>query len=227
MRVTHFCNINLIQKCVGIVLLTQCFYVYSEPVWQEYKNKQGVSVHYQSHSDNTFEVKGEVDVEHVSAKDFLELLSDTNVAPHWVENVSKVRVIKTLSPSENIVYSYFDSPWPIANRDVVTYSCYSQLTPQQSLLIVKAYLNELPLYKNVVRIETLTAHWLLTQHNGSLNIVYQVYALPGGIIPTWVNNKVGLNSVFKTLFNLRDMLAHKKYQAKEPVIEAGACLSTE
>ena len=219
----HFCNVNFLQRCISILFLVQCFNAYSEPKWQLYNNKNGVSVYYQSHSDNTFEVRGVVTVSNVNANDFLELLSDTNTAPQWIENASKVNVIKHLSPSENLVYSYFDSPWPVANRDVITYSCYSQLTPTQSQLVVKARADSLPRAKGVVRVITLNAHWLLTKQGNDLNIAYQIYALPGGSIPTWLNNKVGLKSTHKTLVNLRNILINKEYQAEPPIIKAGQC----
>tara|TARA_R110000737_G_scaffold291021_1_gene297656 strand:+ start:723 stop:956 length:234 start_codon:yes stop_codon:yes gene_type:complete len=36
------------------------FNTYAEPTWNLYKNKNGVSVYYQSHSDNIFEVKAQM-----------------------------------------------------------------------------------------------------------------------------------------------------------------------
>lgn len=36
------------------------FNTYAEPTWHLYKNKNGVSVYYQSHSDNIFEVKAQM-----------------------------------------------------------------------------------------------------------------------------------------------------------------------
>ena len=221
--IKHFCKLTPMQKCISLLIILLSFNVYSEPRWQLYKNEQGVSIEYQEFSDDTFVVKGQLNIEDVTANDFLDLLSDTRIASSWLENTSKVRVIKALSPSENLVYSYIDSPWPVANRDAVTYSCYSRLSPQQTKLSIESRPKELPLTKRVVRIKTLNAHWLLTQKGEDLNIEYQVYALPGGNIPTWLYNKVGLKSTFKTLVNLRTILETKSYTAIEPVIKVGSC----
>ncbi|WP_341220035.1 START domain-containing protein, partial [uncultured Pseudoalteromonas sp.] len=111
------------QKCISLLIILLSFNTYSEPRWQLYKNEQGVNIEYQQFSNDTFIVKGQLNIEDVTANDFLDLLSDTRIASSWLENTSKVRVIKALSPSENLVYSYIDSPWPVANRDAVTYSC--------------------------------------------------------------------------------------------------------
>lgn len=211
------------QKCISLLIILLSFNAYSEPDWLLYKNEQGVSVEYQQFDDDTFVTKGQLLVKAVTATDFLQLLSDTAVAPSWLENTSNVRVIKTLSPSENLVYSYIDSPWPLANRDAVTYSCYSRLSSQQTKLSIESRPDEMPLTTRVVRIKTLNAHWLLTQKDDGLNIEYQVYALPGGSIPTWLYNKVGLKSTFKTLINLREILTSKHYMATAPIIKAGKC----
>ena len=223
MIVRYLCNLTFVEFYTSILIFIASFHTFAEPAWLQYKNEQGVSVYYQKNHDNTFIVKGELSISNATARDFLELLSDTSVASNWIENVSQVRVIDVLSPSENLVYSFFNLPWPMANRDAVTYSCYKMLSSEQSKLTIEARPNELPLIKNTLRIHTLKAHWLLTQEKNNLKIVYQVYALPGGIIPTWLNNQVGLKSTLKTLINLRRILVSKRYKAIEPVIEAGGC----
>ncbi|WMS91643.1 START domain-containing protein [Pseudoalteromonas sp. HL-AS1] len=141
-------------------------------------------MYYQSHSDNTFEVKAQMSVKGVSTNEFLELLSDTDAAPQWLENISQVKVIKHISPPENLVYSYFNSPWPVRDRDSITYSCYSQLTANKSQLLISARPNKQPKNNGVIRITTLNARWLLSEDKGRLDIEYQVYALPDGAIPT-------------------------------------------
>ncbi|MBH0040632.1 START domain-containing protein [Pseudoalteromonas sp. SWN166] len=219
----HFCNKIQLQKCLFVILLLVSFNTYAEPTWHLYKNKNGVSVYYQSHSDNTFEVKAQMSVKDVSTNEFLELLSDTDAAPQWLENVSQVKIIKHISPSENLVYSYFNSPWPVRDRDSITHSCYSQLTANKSQLLINARPNELPQNDSVIRITTLNARWLLSEDKGRLDIEYQIYALPDGAIPTWLSNKVGLKSTYNTFMNLHHMLTHKKYTPKLPVIKAGQC----
>ena len=219
----HFCNKIQLQKCLFVILLLVSFNTYAEPIWHLYKNKNGVSVYYQSHSDNTFEVKAQMSVKGVSTNEFLELLSDTDAAPQWLENISQVKVIKHISPSENLVYSYFNSPWPVRDRDSITHSCYSQLTANKSQLLINARPNELPQNDGVIRITTLNARWLLSEDKGRLDIEYLVYALSDGSIPTWLSNKVGLKSTYNTFMNLHQMLTHKKYTPKLPVIKAGQC----
>jgi len=219
----HFCTLNLLQKCITLSLLCFVTNVYSQPSWQLYESKQGVSVYFQRLSDDTLKMKAETVVENTTAEDLIALLSDTDAAPRWIENIAKVKLLKYLSPSENLVYSFIDSPWPVANRDLVTYSCYTKRSALQTQLSIHARPDFLPQTKGVVRISTLDATWLLTQQANNLHIDYQVYALPGGSIPNWLNNRVALKSTFNTLINLAEILTTKQYTAKPTVIRTGNC----
>ena len=97
----------------------------------------------------------------------------------------------------------------------------------QTQLSIHARPDFLPQTKGVVRISTLDATWLLTQQANNLHIDYQVYALPGGSIPNWLNNRVALKSTFNTLINLAEILATKQYTAKPTVIRTGDCTHGE
>ncbi len=201
--------------------------VCSQPSWQLYESKQGVNVYFQRLTDDTLRMKAETVVENTTAEDLIALLSDTDAAPRWIENIAKVKLLKYLSPSENLVYSFIDSPWPVANRDLVTYSCYTKRSALQTQLSIHARPDFLPQTKGVVRISTLDATWLLTQQANNLHIDYQVYALPGGSIPNWLNNRVALKSTFNTLINLAEILTTKQYTAKPTVIRTGDCTHGE
>ena len=74
--IKHFCKLTPMQKCISLLIILLSFNVYSEPRWQLYKNEQGVSIQYQEFSDDTFVVKGQLNIEDVTANDFLDLLSD-------------------------------------------------------------------------------------------------------------------------------------------------------
>ncbi|MBQ4798056.1 START domain-containing protein [Pseudoalteromonas sp. MMG006] len=221
--IKHVCKTNILQMCFVIIFLLMSPNSYAEPVWHLYKNKNGVRVFYQNSSDNTFKVKAQMSVNSISTYDFLALLSDTKTAPKWLENVSQVKTIKYISPSENLVYSYINSPWPVRDRDSITHTCYSQLTANKSQLLINARPNELPKNDGVIRITTLNARWLLTESKDQLTIEYQLYALPGGAIPTWLSNKVGLKSTYNTFVSLRYLLTHKKYTPTPPIIKTGKC----
>ncbi|MFU2511313.1 START domain-containing protein [Pseudoalteromonas sp. ASV78] len=195
--------------------------------WQLWKQRDGVSVHYKKHENGIFEVQAEMMVSGVTANDFMALLSDTDSAPLWIENVTHVQVLRRLSPSETIVHSQFDSPWPVADRDMVSYSCYRRVNHTQTELMITAVTDFLEKSKGVIRITELKASWLLTetseQGQSQLAIRHVVYADPGGAIPHWFSNKVGLKSAMHTLLALKQRLLEKTYQPNKQIIELGDC----
>lgn len=195
--------------------------------WQLWKQRDGASVHYKKHENGIFEVQAEIAVTGVTANDFMALLSDTESAPLWVENVTHVQVLKRLSPSENIVYTQFNSPWPVADRDMVSYSCYRRVSDTQTELTIAAFPGFLDKREGVIRITELKASWLLTEldneEHSQLTIRHVVYADPGGAIVHWLSNKIGLKSAMHTLLALKQRLLNKSYHPNEQIAELGDC----
>lgn len=195
--------------------------------WQLWKQYDGASVHYKKHANGIFEVQAEITIEGVTASDFMALLSDTESAPLWIENVANVQVLKRLSPSENIVYTQFDSPWPVTDRDMVSYSCYRRVSDTQTELTIAAFPDFLDKREEVIRITDLKASWLLTEVRNQgltqLTIRHVVYADPGGALPHWLSNKIGLKSALHTLLALKQRLLDKTFQPNVQITQLGDC----
>ena len=217
----------MLQRVLLLALLFSVKVVAEPAQWQLWKQRDGASVHYKKHANGIFEVQAEISVFGVTANDFMALLSDTESAPLWIENVTQVQVLKRLSPSENIVYTQFDSPWPVADRDMVSYSCYRRVNHTQTELKITAFTDFLEKREGVIRITDLNASWLLTetsaQGQSQLTIRHVVYADPGGAIPHWLSNKVGLKSAMHTLLALKQRLLEQTYQPNEQITELGSC----
>lgn len=217
------------RKIAGLLIILCCFTVYSaqQTPWQLWKTQDGVSVSFKKHLNGIVEVQGTLQIENSTASDFMALLSDTERAPKWVENVSHVEVLARPSDAETIVYTKINSPWPIRDRDMVSYSCYKRLNPTQTLLTISAYSGFKEHVDSVVRIKDLKATWLLEEHNSqekvSLALTHTVYADPGGAIPHWLSNNVSLKSTLKTLRALRSELAQEQYHAAPTDIKEGNC----
>ncbi|OUS74153.1 hypothetical protein B5G52_02055 [Pseudoalteromonas sp. A601] len=214
-----------------LLLFITAFYCLTAPAqekqWQLWKQQDGASISYKKHENGILEVRGSITVHGSSADDFMALLSDTQQAPLWIENVTFVEVLSRLSSSETIVYTQLDSPWPVTDRDMVSYSCYRRLSPSQTELIIKAYPDYKAELDSVIRIKDLQARWLLNEENTeqgrSLTLTHDVYADPGGAIPHWISNKVGLKSALKTLLELRRQLNMKAYTPALQISQAGDC----
>lgn len=218
----------MLTKLLLFITAFYCLAVHAqEKQWQLWKQQDGASISYKKHDNGIFEVRGSITVQGSTADDFMALLSDTQQAPFWIENVTSVEVLSRLSASETIVYTRLDSPWPVTDRDMVSYSCYQRLSPSQTELVITAYPDYKTELDSVIRIKDLQARWLLNEQNTeqgrSLTLTHDVYADPGGAIPHWISNKVGLKSALKTLLELRRQLNMKAYTPALQISQAGDC----
>ncbi|HAU04754.1 MAG TPA: hypothetical protein DCS78_07785, partial [Pseudoalteromonas shioyasakiensis] len=75
--------------------------------WQTYKQQNGIKVSYKKHETGIIEINASVLVKNAKASDFMALLSDTDNAANWLENVKSVTLMERLSPSETLVYTHF------------------------------------------------------------------------------------------------------------------------
>lgn len=210
--------------CLWIGLVCLSLSAVANPIeWQTYKQQDDITVSYKKHETGIIEINASVLVKNAKASDFMALLSDTDNAANWLENVKSVTLMERLSPSETLVYTHFNSPWPVSDRDLVSYSCYRALDEHKSELQIKSQPYAKAEASGVVRIKDLTAYWRLEQQQSNLLVSHQAYADPGGSIPHWLSNKVSLKSVYKTLQALREQLTNNQFSRANTSSIPGDC----
>ena len=210
--------------CLWIGLACLSLSAVANPIeWQTYKQQDGIKVSYKKHETGIIEINASVLVKNAKASDFMALLSDTDNAANWLENVKSVTLMERLSPSETLVYTHFNSPWPVSDRDLVSYSCYRALDEHKSELQIKSQPYAKAEVSGVVRIKDLTAYWRLEQQQSNLLVSHQAYADPSGSIPHWLSNKVSLKSVYKTLQALREQLTNNQFSRANTSSIPGDC----
>ncbi|MEF1173318.1 START domain-containing protein [Vibrio sinaloensis] len=186
--------------------------------WQFEGDSEGISVYSREHTDGLVEIKTQMFTP-TSYGAFLTLLEDSENIPNWVDNVSSSRVLNQLSTTENIVYTQFSAPWPAKDRDMVTYSRYTQDELGFTLTITDEPPATFPLQEGYIRIESVNAQWQLQKlTSGTTLIEYTAFADPGGALPNWLINKLAKESARKTFENLKAQLP--RYQAfQHPNVE--------
>lgn len=212
------------RLCLWIGLACLSLLAVANPIeWQTYKQQDDIKVSYKKHETGIIEINASVLVKNAKASDFMALLSDTDNAANWLENVKSVTLMERLSPSETLVYTHFNSPWPVSDRDLVSYSCYQALDEHKTELQIKSQPYAKAEVSGVVRIKDLTAYWRLEQQQSNLLVSHQAYADPGGSIPHWLSNKVSLKSVYKTLQALREQLTNNQFSRANTSSIPGDC----
>ena len=212
------------RLCLWIGLVCLSLSAVANPIeWQIYKQQDGIKVSYKKHETGIIEINASVLVKNAKASDFMALLSDTDNAANWLENVKSVTLMERLSPSETLVYTHFNSPWPVSDRDLVSYSCYRALDEHKTELQIKSKPYAKAEVAGLVRIKDLTAYWRLEQQQSNLLVSHQAYADPSGSIPHWLSNKVSLKSVYKTLQALREQLTNNQFSRANTSSIPGDC----
>jgi hypothetical protein len=143
----------------------------------------------------------------------LRLLDDVEFAPHWVANAIQVKILEAASSEERLVHTFFNAPWPIKNRDMVTYSkTHIKADSIQIDIINKG--NETPLNPDYVRMQDMFGVWKVTRTDQShIEISYQGGGNPAGKIPLWIANKALIDATFDTFVKLSEVILLEKYQS--------------
>ncbi|MCP5425151.1 MAG: START domain-containing protein [Gammaproteobacteria bacterium] len=159
------------------------------------------------------ELRGTTTV-HSSLSALVALLQDADANAEWVYHSGGVKVLQRISERESMVYAITEAPWPIADRDAIIRFSLTQ-NPQTLAVTIAmtAVPDYLPPQPSYVRMPVFQGFWLLQPRpHGDVDVVCQLHAEPGGVLPTWLANPAAERAAFRTLANLRAIITQPKYQ---------------
>ncbi|TDO95321.1 START domain-containing protein [Marinomonas balearica] len=180
--------------------------------WKLYSKSTSVAV-YSRLTEVGLEVKAIATVR--SKPDaLLKLLEDTDAASQWIANCKAVVVKARPSIKERLVHSYYNAPWPVRDRDMVTYSyVVSDGDGKGYRIEVTDVGQDFPQDPAYVRMEQVSGMWRIkTISDQRVQISYQGRGSAAGAIPKWLSNKLLLESTAETFENLTKMIVKMKYQ---------------
>jgi hypothetical protein len=142
----------------------------------------------------------------------IALLNDIDQAPKWIANCISVKIIASPSPTSFVVHSRFSAPWPLKNRDMITYSI-SEIENGNLVIIISDVGEQYPENTDTVRMTQVNGEWRVQQVTPqTVEISYQGSGDPAGNIPTWLANKVLVDSTYQTFINMSKVIEEDKYQ---------------
>jgi len=192
--------------------------VQSDSIWKFEKKSSDVELYSQKTRSGFLKVKATTELP-IEADLFLALLENVDIADNWIANCEKVEVINSPSDNERIVHTYFSAPWPVRDRDMVTYSKTSFDEMTNTITIrVRDYSSKLPGVENYVRMKNVNGVWTIKNSDeNNISITYEGFGEPAGNIPIWMANNLLKSSTFETFKNMRAIL--KKQQYEKSLIE--------
>jgi hypothetical protein len=203
-----------------LILLFGCWSfvaVSNDTGWRLYKQTSTVQVQSRTGDKQLLEIKAQV-LTQSKIGAFMHLLEDTAVIADWVDGAQRAQILDHTDPHSHIVHSYFAGFWPVAPRDMITQSIWSQDVATAVLTIdIADRGQDYPAEPGYVRMQQVSGQWRLTpQAEGGLFIQYQGKADPAGKLPNFIGDKAALKATFNTFKNLEKILVG--YQREYPGI---------
>lgn len=144
------------------------------------------------------------------------VFKDVKAMPEWIYKCTESEWVKQEGEIDGVIYSKFDFPWPLNDRDLVARGDLVQ-DPQTKVLTstMEALPNLLPLNPGVIRIPSMKIQWTFTPiAPGKVFVEYQLLSDPGGNLPGWIVNTAIDKGPIESMEGLRRLLKNPKYQNK-------------
>ncbi len=181
--------------------------------WTLKKDKNGIKVYIRSEPKTGLpEFKGIARIDAPLAS-LVAVLRDVEEYSHLFAGVSYASLLQ-YEQDLQICYMKNECPFPFSDRDGI-YSSTFYHDPIKGKMYISIvglpdYLPEVP---NMVRVTSTRGLWILEPLNdGTVKVLYQQYADPGGSFPNWIIKLYSVTIPYKALSRLRSQVKWAKYQ---------------
>jgi len=205
-----------IPLITALVLLLTFSPVFAEsaPEWNLEKDKKGVKVFTRKIEGSTLKEFKAITVISTSLMSLVALMDDAESYTRWLHEVTAAKVIEKINLKERITMTVIHAPWPVSDRDTVT---YSKITQDPKSKIVTIYMRGMPEkmapQAGKVRVTKLKGFWqFIPNGNGSVTVIYQLHSEPGGSLPDALANSTVVDLPYHTLVNMHKIVKEEKYQ---------------
>jgi len=188
----------------------------TEEPWQQVLTYEEGKILVYTKTTPDFPVKACRGITTVSASlsTLVTIIADADAYPEWMHNVTHAKVLRQFSDTERLIYTIQQTPWPLADRDLVSFATLKQDSKTRQVAItVEALPDEYPMQSQYVRVPKMMSRWQLTPlEKGLTSVVYDIYADPGGKIPAYIVNTCAVDTPLNTLKGLHRMVKKTKYR---------------
>ena len=158
------------------------------------------------------EFRGELRI-HARVSALVALVEDNSNGPHWLHLCKALELIEQYSPQQKLFYMVSDAPWPVTDRDSVFMSTLTQDESGAVIIRMASRADAFPVNDDYIRISRMSGFWqFVPQDDGTVLVVYQVHAEPGGGIPSWLSNSVVVDNPYHTLLNMTEEVKKPLYR---------------
>jgi len=186
------------------------------------KDKNGIKVYTRKIEGSSLkEFKGVTSIK-TSLTSLVALMDDTDALTKWLHNCSAAKLVQSMNYYERITYTVINAPWPVSDRDTVSYSKIVQ-DPKSKVITIylKGMADKYPKQSGKVRVPAMKDFWqFIPSKSGYVTVIYQLHSDPGGSIPDAIANSTATDIPYHTLLNMHKIIKQEKYQtAKIPQVK--------
>lgn len=198
------------------------------PTWERVTDDSGVVVFKQEIAGSSviaFKGVGSVDA---PIGQVIAAVTDSARTTEWMDSTVESRVLRKVSPLEQIIYTHIKTPPGLTDRDFVT-QARGEFDPSVKRFTVHIRSVTEPTAPNTsyVRGEIYHSSFVLSSIEGGKKtlVTTEIHADPKGSVPTFIVNAIQKNWPINTIKNLRKQVAkpdvHPSAELQAAITKAG------
>jgi len=188
--------------------------VFSEETWVLRKDAEGIVVYTRRIPGTEFSQFRAVTRLKTTLFSVLALWADPSTYTTWMFNCKEGAILKTEGNLDLYAYIVTAVPWPLQRRDDILFAHTTQDEATGKITIeLTARPDFIPHRRDIVRILRAAGKVELTPlENGEIEIVFEFYMDPGGMVPAPIVNLTLVDFPFFSLKNLRQEALKPQYR---------------
>jgi hypothetical protein len=179
--------------------------------WTFVKEKEGIKIYTRKAPGKSLKFfKGVTDI-HASKEKVYNLIGNVKNLDWWDKNVKEIRVLYYEKGAKSQYYLVYDSPWPVADRDL----CVESIITTDPVTFVRKIRaaplkNVIPENPKYVRIKDYWQSWTLEPFGKDMvHAELEGYVDPAGSVPDWIYNMVITETPLKIIRGIKQRLETK------------------
>lgn len=181
--------------------------LYSQP-WTFKKEKDGIKIFIRESEGSNFKsFRGET-IYHTTMDKLAKFIGNVDNVSWWDKNVKEIKVLH-YEPEKLIrYYLVYDVPWPLSDRDLcVEAKITVDPLSGERVVSAKPLADVIPEKQGMVRIRNYSQKWVLRPiSKDKVQAILEGSVDPGGIVPAWLYNMVIVETPFKVMNGLKQVV---------------------
>jgi len=173
--------------------------------WELVKEHDGITVYTRQEAGNSIKAYKATAYIQAPAERVFALIEDVNHTEWWDRSLSEIRVLAYDKNKSAQYYLVFDSPWPVADRDLFV-DVKVTIDKVSGIYTVAAapHAGAKPEREGRVRIRNYRQVWTVTPAGeNSARVLLEGYVDPAGDIPAWFSNLLATQSPVNSILGVR------------------------